>query len=417
LRHKPAWSQAYSVLLLTWLFYGMFYFTRFNYSSVIPLLKADLKISNAEAGGLMSFFFVTYTVFQIPSGYIGDRFGPRKSLTFGAMISILGNLIFSQGTTFLTLAVGELINGLGQALGWNSALKLVVSWFPRSKRATAIGLFGTCITGGSSVGIRLSGFLGGHLGWRSSFIIPPLLMAIVALIFWTFVRDHPRERGLPDFEDETHLEKQIENDPRSPILMVLGNRSLWLVTAVYFCLIYVQFGCLVWIPSFLAENYSMSVDRASTMSFLVLLPGAFASPLVGFVSDHWLGGRRKPLVFAGMAVLSGSVLVLSFGVSLPFAMFILTIVGLMILIPDVLLATYPSDILTRKLAATGMGLIVTFTSLSGIIATTVSGKIIDSFNSYWALFFSFALMAATGTVLTLLINERQISEKTEGAAV
>jgi len=198
--------------------------------------------------------------------------------------------------------------------------------------------------------------------------------------------------------------------------MVLGNRNLWLVAAVYFCLIYVEFGCLVWIPSFLTENYSMSVNRASTLSFLIFLPGVFASPLAGFVSDHWLGGRRKPLVFAGMAVLSGSVLILSFEVSLLFAMPILAIVGLMVLIPDVLLATYPSDILTRKLAATATGFIVTFTSLSGIISTTVSGKIIDSFNSYGALFFSFALMAATGTVLTLLIREREISERTEKAA-
>jgi OPA family glycerol-3-phosphate transporter-like MFS transporter len=332
------------------------------------------------------------------------------------MISILGNLVFCQGSTFLTLAVGELINGLGQALGWNSAVKLVVSWFPRSRRATAIGLFATCITAGSSASIRLSGFLGDYLGWRSSFIIPPILMAIVAWIFWMFVKDHPRERGLPDFDDEIHLERQIENDPRSTLSIVLANRNLWVVASVYFCLVYVQFGCLVWIPSFLKESYSMTVDRASAISFLVLLPGVFASPLAGFVSDHWLGGRRKPLILLGMAVLSGSALVLSLGVSFLFATVLLAIVGLMILIPDVLLATYPSDILTRKLAATGMGFVVTFTSMSGIITTSVSGKIVDIFNSYWALFFSFALMAAAGTVLTLFIREKGVPERTWGAS-
>ena len=416
LKCRPSGSPANLILLLTWLFYGMYFFTRFNYSPVIPLLKADLKISNAQAGGLMSFFFVTYTLFQIPSGYLGDRFGPRKALTFGAMISILGNLVFSQGSTFLILAVGELINGLGQALGWNSAVKLVVSWFPRSRRATAIGLFATCITAGSSAGIRLSGYLGDSLGWRSSFIIPSILMAIVAWVFWSFVRDHPRERGLPDFEDEIHLERQIESDPRSTFSIVLANRKLWVVASVYFCLVYVQFGCLVWIPSFLKESYSMSVDRASTISFFVLLPGVFAAPLAGFVSDHWLGGRRKPLILSGMAVLSGSALLLSLGVSIFFAMVLLAIVGSMILIPDVLLASYPSDILTRKLAATGMGFIVTFTSMSGIVATFVSGKIVDLFSSYGALFISFAVMAAAGTVLTLFIREKGIPERNQETA-
>jgi OPA family glycerol-3-phosphate transporter-like MFS transporter len=216
-------------------------------------------------------------------------------------------------------------------------------------------------------------------------------MAIVAWIFWIFVRDLPRERGVPDFEDEIHLERQIENDPRSTFSMVLANRNLWRVAAVYFCLVYVQFGCLVWIPSFLKESYSMSV---------------FASPLAGFISDHWLGGRRRPLILWAMGMLSASALILSLGVSLFFGMVLLVIVGLMILIPDVLLATYPSDILTRKLAATGMGFIVTFTSMSGIITTFVSGKLVDLFSSYGALFFSFALMAAAGTILTFFIREK-----------
>jgi OPA family glycerol-3-phosphate transporter-like MFS transporter len=383
----------------------MYYFTRFNYSAVIPLIREDLGLTNAEAGSLMAFFFLAYTVFQLPSGYLGDRFGPRKVLTCGALVSIIGNFIFSQGSTFAVLVIGQLVNGVGQAVGWSSALKLVVSWFPRSKRATAIGLFATCVTGGSSVGIRLSGFLGDHLGWRSSFIIAPVMMAGVALVFWILVKDHPREKGLPDFEDEIDLERQIDSDSRSRISLVLTNRLLWSVALVYFCFVYVQFGCLVWIPSFLKEGYGMSVDRASTLSFLVLLPGVFASPLGGFLSDHWFGGRRKPLILLGMAVLSASAFFLSFGMNLTFAIVLLAVVGLMILMPDILLAAYPSDILSRKLSATGMGFLATFTSIAGIITTPASGKIIDLFDSYRAVFMSFGVVALVGTILTLLINE------------
>jgi len=406
LKHRSLWTPANLVLFLTWLFFGLYYMNRFNYSPVIPLLRADLGISNARAGGLMAFFFVSYAVFQLPAGYLGDCFGPRKVLTIGALISIIGNIIFSQGSSFVVLSIGQLTNGMGQAMGWNSAIKLVVSWFPRSRRGTAIGLFITCVTAGSSVGIRLSGFLGDHLGWRSSFIIPPMIMAIIALVFWILVRDHPHERGLPDFQDEVFLEQQIDNDPRSRIAVVLTNRTLWVVALVYFCFVYVQFGCFVWIPSFLKEAYTMSVDRASTISFLVLLPGVFAAPLTGFLSDRYFGGRRKPLILFGMAVLSGSSFLLSFGVNIVLATFLLAIVGLMILIPDVLLAAYPSDIFSRKLSATAMGFLATFTSMAGIITTPVSGKIVDMFHSYVALFFSFGVMALMGAVLTIFINEK-----------
>jgi OPA family sugar phosphate sensor protein UhpC-like MFS transporter len=401
-------SPAGLVLFLTWLLFGMYYVNRFNYSPMIPLLKSDLGISNTQAGWLMALFFIAYTIFQLPSGFLGDRFGPRKALTWGAVISIAGNLIFSQATSFGILSLGQLVNGLGQAMGWTSSLKLIVSWFPRSRRATAIGLFATCVTGGSSFGIRLSGLLGDHLGWRSSFIIPPALMAMVTLLFWLMVKDNPREKGLPDFDDEIYLERQIENDPRSRLSLVLTNRILWSVALVYFCFVYVQFGCLVWIPSFLKEGYAMSVDRASTISALVLLPGVFASPLAGYLSDHYFGGKRKPLILMGMFFLALATFLLSREVSITLAAGLLAIVGLMIIMPDVLLAAYPSDILSRKLSATGMGFLTTFTSIAGIITTPLSGKIIDLFDSYTAVFFSFAVVALAGALLTLCIQENNV---------
>ena len=399
-------SPAGLVLFLTWLMFGMYYVNRFNYSPVIPLLRADLGISNTQAGWLMALFFISYTIFQLPAGFLGDRFGPRKTLTWGAVISIAGNLIFSQASSFGILSLGQLANGLGQSMGWTSSLKLIVSWFPRSRRATAIGLFATCVTGGSSFGIRLSGLLGDHLGWRSSFIIPPILLAMVTLLFWMLVKDNPGEKGLPDFDDEILLERQIENDPRSRLSIILSNRILWSVALVYFCFVYVQFGCLVWIPSFLKEGYAMSVDRASTISALILLPGVFASPLAGFLSDHYFGGKRKPLILIGMFILAISTFLLSREVSITLAAGLLTIVGLMIIMPDVLLAAYPSDILSRKMSATGMGFLTTFTSIAGIITTPLSGKIIDHFESYVAVFFSFAVVALAGALLTLCIREK-----------
>ena len=400
-------SPANMILFLTWLLYAVYYLNRFNFSPIIPLLKVDLSFSNAKAGSLMAFFFLSYTIFQLPAGYLGDRFGPRKMLTFGALISIAGNLIFSQASSFIILSMGQLINGMGQAVGWSSAVKMVVNWFPKERRATALGFFITCVTVGSSLGIGLSGLIGDSLGWRVSFLIPPLLMVIVVSVFWFVARDNPVEKGLPGFNDEAVLEQILANDSRSKLAVVLTNHTLWVVALVYFCFVYVQFGCLLWIPAFLAENYGMSVNRASMLTSLVLLPGIVASLLGGFLSDRFFHGKRKPLIIFGMAVLSGSCFLLSLGLGIAMALSALAITGLMILMPDVLLAAYPADILSRKLTATAMGFLATFTSASGILCTPVSGKIIDVFQSYGVLFFSFAVVALLGTIITLFINEKK----------
>lgn len=394
------------VLFLTWLLFAVYYLNRLNYSPVIPLIKADLDISNAGAGLLLAFFFLSYTIFQLPAGYLGDRLGPRKTLAAGAVISIIGNLIFSQVNGFALLAFGQLINGMGQAVGWSSAIKMVVNWFPKERRATAIGFFITCVTIGSSAGIRMSGLIGDRLGWRASFIIPPLLMLCTLVVFWFVVRDNPIDKGHPDFADETALEQTVPEDFRLRIRLVLTNRTLWVVALVYFCFVYVQFGCLVWIPTFLTERYAMSVNRASLLTSLVLLPGILASPLCGFLSDRFFMGRRKPLIIIGMAVLSGTCFLLGFDLDINLVLVALAVIGLTILIPDVLLATFPADILSRKLTATGMGFLATFTSAAGIVTTPLSGKIVDAFHSYGVLFFSFAVAALAGTVVAMFINEK-----------
>ncbi len=411
LNFRSLLTLPHGVLFLVWLLFGAYYLNRFNFSPIIPLLKADLGISNASAGGLMAFFFASYTIFQLPAGYLGDRFGPRRTLTMGALISIMGNLIFSQGSSLLVLSMGQLANGMGQALGWSSAIKLVVSWFPKSKRGWVIGLFITCVTAGSSLGIRLSGYLGDHMGWRSAFILPPVVLGAVTLVFWVLVRDTPSAKGLPDFDDERHLEEKLFNHAQRGIITVLRHRTLWVVALVYFCFVYVQFGCLVWIPTYLKENYDLSVNIASTTAALVLLPGILASPLAGYFSDTYYGGRRKPLIICSLGLLSAATLLLAVGVQYAVAVILLAAVGLSILMPDILLAAYSADFFSRKLAATAMGFLATFSSAAGIITTPVSGMIIDLFQSYHALFFSFAVMAFLGALLASCINETQPEHK------
>jgi OPA family glycerol-3-phosphate transporter-like MFS transporter len=239
-------------------------------------------------------------------------------------------------------------------------------------------------------------------------MVPPALLAAVTLVFWIFVRNSPSEKGLADFDDETQMESISGNSAASTIRLVLTHPTLRVVALVYFCFVYVQFGCLVWIPTFLTEIYALSVDRASTIAAIVLIPGIFASPVAGFVSDHYFNGRRKPLLFIGLATLSLTTFLLGIGIRLAPAIAVLVVIGFMIVMPDILLATYPSDILSRKLSATGMGFLTTFTSLAGILTNVVSGKIADMFQSFNAVVFSFATMALIATVLCLRIREKGI---------
>lgn len=112
-----------------------------------------------------------------------------------------------------------------------------------------------------------------------------------------------------------------------------------------------------------------------------------------------------PLIRFDLALIT---FLLGIGIRLKPAIAVLIVIGFMIIMPDILLATYPSDILSRKLSATGMGFLTTFTSLAGILTNVVSGKIADMFQSFNAVVFSFAIMALIAAVLCLRIREKGI---------
>ena len=91
------------------------------------------------------------------------------------------------------------------------------------------------------------------------------------------------------------------------------------------------------------DAWSMDIDRASLVTSLILLPGVFAAPLGGYMSDHYFKGRRKPLIIIGLGVLAGSCFVIAYGIGIVIGVVVLSVVGLMLIMPDIMLASFPSD--------------------------------------------------------------------------
>jgi len=85
-----------TILLMSWLMYGLFYLNRLNISPIIPLIRQDLGFSYTQIGFITAAFYGLYTVTQLPAGYLGDRLGPRRVITLGGLISSVANVVFSQ---------------------------------------------------------------------------------------------------------------------------------------------------------------------------------------------------------------------------------------------------------------------------------------------------------------------------------
>src|SRR5258705_4610070 len=138
----------------------------------LPLIREDLGMTFAQAGMLSAAATFTSALGQIPGGYLGDRFGPKRVFFIGILGSTLLSLNFGMIQSYPAALANQIVSGAFRALIFAPGLTLVASWFPADRKATAMG--GYVIGGGSGDILRspLGPFPGNHYGCRPP-VLPP----------------------------------------------------------------------------------------------------------------------------------------------------------------------------------------------------------------------------------------------------
>jgi len=394
---------------MSWLMYGLFYLNRLNIAPVIPLIREDLGLSYTQIGLITASFYGLYTCTQLPAGYLGDRLGPRRVITLGGIISSLSNLIFSQLGSFPLLAGFHALNGVGQGGGWAPSVKLLVNWFPREKLGTILGLYTTCVSVFTIVAYLLSGYFGQRFGWRLSFIVPSLVLAFFCSVYWMVVRDSPLKES-PKGLGEMPSNRTIKDD----FFMLVRHRQLWITFLSFFCLLYIQFGGMIWYPTYLQGTFGIDVFQAGTLTSVFPLMGLVARPLGGILSDGLFHGRRKPIILMGMGAMTFCLFLLSGARELWWTVLLLALVGFWFQLFNSLFFTLPSVMLPLNMVSTGSGFLDTGGHMGSLLAVFLSGWFIDHFGSYRPILIAFWIMGLIGFLTALLIREERQPFSTPG---
>ncbi len=394
---------------MSWLMYGLFYLNRLNIAPVIPLIREDLGLSYTQIGLITASFYGLYTITQLPAGYLGDRLGPRRVITLGGLISSISNLIFSQLGSLPLLAGFHALNGVGQGGGWAPSVKLLVNWFPREKLGTILGLYTTCVSVFTIVAYLLSGYLGQRVGWGLSFIVPGLVLAFFCSVYWMVVRDSPLKeshKGLGEMPSN----RTIKDD----FSMLVRHRQLWITFLSFFCLLYIQFGGMIWYPTYLQGTFGIDVFQAGALTSVFPLMGLVARPLGGILSDGLFHGRRKPIILMGMGAMTFCLFLLSGARELWWTVLLLALVGFWFQLFNSLFFTLPSVMLPLNMVSTGSGFLDTGGHLGSLLAMFLSGWFIDHYGSYRPILYAFWVMGIIGFLAALLIREERQPFSTPG---
>ncbi len=280
--HTRYWVIVFAVALAI-----LSYFDRVCMSVAAPLISKDLGLTKVQMGYIFSAFGIAYALFEVPSGWLGDKLGARKVLMriviwWSFFITLTG-----QMRSFGAMLCSQFLFGAGEAGGFPNLTKAFSTWLPQSEKVRAQGIMWMFARWGGAFTPPLVILALKYMSWRYVFASFGGLGVIWAICFYYWYRDNPRDKkGV----NEAELALLAPNASLAsghgdvPWKKLLASRSVRLLWLQYFLLSYPWYFYITWLPTYLQEHRHLTAAQGSKLAVLPLLFGGIGSAFAGFLS-------------------------------------------------------------------------------------------------------------------------------------
>jgi MFS family permease len=323
-----AWISSAGLALGILSFINLFnYLDRYLVSALVESLKhSELKLTDTQAGSLMSGFLIVFAIIAPVLGALGDRMSRPRLIAFGVACWSIATALSGFAWNFASLFIARASVGVGEAAYVTIGPSLLSDYFPRGQRARVMAIFFCAIPVGSALGYVVGGSIDAHFGWRVAFFvagIPGLALAILCL----GLRDPPR--GSQDGDDAAASAGAALRQPQAgsgyrdrffaylkAYRELLHNKPYVLTVLGYVAYTFALGGLAFWMPAFLERMRGIPREQA-TVSFgtIVVITGFIGTFAGGWLGDYFSKrSQRAYLWISALATL----------IAAPFAWFALT---------------------------------------------------------------------------------------------
>lgn len=262
------------------------YLDRIVFSVLIPVIRTELQLSNAQYGYINGAFQLAYTIGFLFMGKLIDRVGTRLgyavSIAWWSLAAVLH--AFSRGAW--SMSFWRAMLGLGEAGNFPAAIKAVAEWFPKKDRALATGIFNAGTNVASMIGPPLFVWMAGIFGWRACFLITGSL-GFVWLVVWLILYRLPGEHPRVSPEELRLIQEDALSSHEAPMdwLEALRMRQTWGFAMAKFLTDPVWWFYLYWLPP-----YFYDVRKFDLRAIGWALPFIYLMADIGSVAGGWLSG-------------------------------------------------------------------------------------------------------------------------------
>ncbi|PPC78882.1 MFS transporter [Pokkaliibacter plantistimulans] len=408
-------KKNYRWVILTMLFIAMIinYVDRAALSIAMPFITQEYHLTPAEKGMIFSSFFFGYALFCFVGGYLSDRYGPKTVLTWSMSFWSLLCGATALAFNFWSLLIVRALFGVGEGPVSSTANKAVNSWFPITERARAIGIAQSGGPLGGALAGPIIGFLALWLGWRFAFVVVAVLGLIWAVAWYRLATSTPKEHPQVSAEELARInagrEAPVvapEEAPHTPLTQIIFKRAVLVTGISLFCYNYILYFFMTWFPSYLIDAKGIDLKSMSLVTALPWLVGTVGFICGGLLID-WVFKVTGKRLFSRKLILVSCLLVAACCIALTGQVESVTAtVAVMTVAVGFLMLTAPAywsliqDAVPDHQVGTAGGFMHGLSNLSGIIAPTVTGFIIQSTGTYSS---GFALAGALGIGGALIV--------------
>jgi MFS transporter, ACS family, glucarate transporter len=403
-------SDRRGVVGLLVLLFAITYLDRVCISVAGPRIQEDLGIGPVGWGWVTGVFTLAYCLFEIPTGTMGDRLGPRRVLTrivvwWSAFTALTGTM-----TSFYPLLLTRFLFGAGEAGAFPNASVVVARWFPARQRATMSGVNLAAAQVGGAIAPLLVLPIQMRYGWRMSFYVFGVAGLVWAAVWYAWFRDSPEEMRGPSARPDAAAAHAVAPGAAShafPWRAAAGSPTVWALLGVAFCYIYVYNFFQTWFHTFLVKGRGFSEGSLllSTLPFLVAVGANLAGGAASDALTRRLGPKRGRRLIGAGSLAAAAAFTLA-------AMFtehhVLTVVFLAFTYGAITFQQSSVfgvclDIGGPRAGAT-VGLMNTVAQAGGLVGAVAYGYIVERSGSYDAPFVPMVVLLLIGALLWVKVD-------------
>ncbi len=396
MNRENRWKWLIFAAFLGWV---VLYSDRSILNPLMGVVSQEYHLSNTELGLLTSVFFLTYTIVQIPSGFLADKIGSKKVIV----------------TSFVAFACISLLTGFVQEFSWFVFCRVVAGFFagvyygpqygltsrliPASKRTLVSAIVNSGMAFGVSIGFLLASqmVLVNQMTWNRPYLVLVLPSILVAALFWWSVPDR-KEPPVVSLEETARNERSLSK--------IFKNQRLLAAFILNFVSIYAYFVMVTWLPQFLIAERGVAVSQVGIISSLVPWASLPAMLLIARLSDRYQTTRFYLKYLVPLS--ASAILFVSLSQSRFWIMFGLICYGFFgKLTVDSLLVAYVGKHAPRHLLSTALSCLNFFGMCASVFAPLVTGVLSDWFGTMKIAFWLSAILLLVGVSIFLVKDKAE----------